>query len=346
MTAASPLPRHLPDVTVLLPVRDAAATIDAALGSIRDQTHRDLEILVVDDGSVDDTPARLAQHGAADDRVQILRLDRPAGIVAALNAGLARARAPWLARMDADDIAHPQRLARQRAFLDTHPDVDICDTHVEIARGDGPAAGGFQAYNYWLDSIETHDDFVREFLVENPVAHPAAMARTALLREIGGYRDGPFPEDYDLWLRCLRAGACFHKLPERLLRWTDGDHRLTRTDPRYAQRAFFELKWEHLLRTRLSGAERVAIWGAGTGARPWRRALAQSDPELVAVFDIDPAKIGRTRQGVLVRPVEDVEAVDFDLLIIAVGARGARAEIREQLARTALREVEDFVFVA
>jgi glycosyltransferase involved in cell wall biosynthesis len=335
-----------PDVTVLLPVRDAAATIDAALDSIREQTHRYLEILVVDDGSVDDTPARLAAHAAADNRVQILRLERASGIVLALNAGLDRARAPWLARMDADDVSHPERLARQRADLEAHPDVDICDTRVEIVRDDGPAAGGFQAYCGWLDTIETHDDFVREFLVENPVVHPAAMVRTSLLHELGGYRDGPFPEDYDLWLRCLRAGARFRKLPRRLLRWTDGDHRLTRTDPRYARRAFFDLKWEHLAQTRLPAAARVAVWGAGPGARPWRRALAQSASELVAVFDIDPAKIGRTRHGVLVRPVEEVQAVDFDLLVVAVGARGARAEIRERLAGTALQEVEDFVFVS
>ncbi len=343
---ADPAATPTPAVTVLIPVRDAEATVGAALRSIRDQRLRELQIVVVDDGSRDGTPAVLARHAAADPRVQPVRLPRPAGIVAALDAGLARARAPLLARMDADDVAHPERLARQRAFLATHPEVDVCDTRVEITRPDGPAAGGFRAYGAWLDSIEAHDDFVREFLVENPVVHPAVVVRTALLRRVGGYREGPFPEDYDLWLRCLRAGARFHKLPERLLRWTDRDDRLTRTDPRYARRSFFELKWDHLARTRLPEVSRVVVWGAGVGARPWRRALARSPAELVAVLDIDPAKIGRTRQGAPVRPADEVEALSFDLLIVAVGARGARAEIRARLAGTRLVEVRDFLFVS
>ncbi len=335
-----------PAISVLMPVRDVADTVGDAARSILAGDHADLEFLIVDDGSTDATPARLGELAAADPRVRILSMGGPVGIVPALNRGLAEARAPWLARMDGDDLAEPARLAAQLAHLADNPGIDVCDSRVEIFRDDGPTGGGYLRYQAWLDDIEGHADFEREMLVENPVVHPAVVARTDLLRRVGGYRDGPFPEDYDLWLRCARAGARFHKLPARLLRWRDHGRRLTRTDRRYARSAFVPLKWTHLAATRLRPGLRLAVWGAGPTARPWLRAIRESEGELAAVFDIDPAKIGNPRQGVTVRPVEEVDQVDVDLLLIAVGAQGARALIRGRLAETRLREVEDYLFVA
>jgi len=335
----------IPAVSVLMPVRDVADTVDAAARSILAGDHTDLELLIVDDGSTDDTPARLAGLAAEDGRVRVLS-QGPAGIVTALNRGLEAARGPWLARMDGDDLSEPGRLSTQLRFLAEHPGIGVCDSRVQIFRDDGPTGGGYQSYQRWLDGIQTHRDFEREMLIENPIVHPAVVASTALLRRVGGYCDGPFPEDYDIWLRCARAGARFHKLPERLLRWRDHGRRLTRTDRRYSRSAFVPLKWEHLAATRLRPGLRVAVWGAGSAARPWLRALRQSDCELTAVFDIDPAKIGNPRQGVTVRPVEEVGEATFDLLLVAVGARGARALIRERLAQTALEEPSDYLVVA
>jgi len=332
-----------PAVSVLMPVRDMQATILAAVDSILAQRFEDLELIVVDDGSTDGTPDRVARR--TDPRLQLIR-QPSTGIVGALNNGLATARAPLLARMDGDDLARPARIGAQVEFLERHPDIGVCDSRVEIFRDDGPVAGGFRAYQEWLDTIEDHDDFLRNCLIENPVVHPASCSRTDLLRGVGGYRDGGYPEDYDLWLRCLRAGARFHKLPQRLLRWRDHGSRLTRTDARYGRAGFFGLKWEHLQHWRLGSDDRIAVWGAGPTARPWLRALDRSDAPLAAVFDIDPIKIGRTRQGVEILPVDDVERASFDLLLIAVGARGARQLIRDRLAETTLVEGEQFLFVA
>lgn len=328
-----------------MPVRDAAATVAEAMDSILHQHFEDLELIVVDDGSRDGTLDHVRRH-KSDPRVRVLELGAHRGLVEALNTGLGEVRAPLVARMDADDLCSPDRLGLQVDLLRRRPDVQVCDSRVEIFRDDGPPGGGYLAYQRWLDSIHGHDDFCREFLVENPVVHPASVARIDLLRRVGGYRDGPFPEDYDLWLRCSRAGARFHKLPQRLVRWRDHPRRATRTDRRYVRQAFFTLKWEHAEAAVLDRNRDVAVWGAGPTARPWLRALRTGGYSLTGVFDIDPVKVGRTRQGVPIHPIEDLEHVPFDLLLVAVGARGARELIRARLASTDLREGPDFLFVA
>ena len=327
-----------------MPVRNAAATLPDAIDSILAQRFGDLELVVVDDGSSDDSAELVTSRG--DPRIRLVPLVGASGLVAALNRGIEEARGPLLARMDGDDTAHPERIGLQVARFQASADLAVCDSRVEVFRDDGPTGGGYKAYQRWLDTIHTHDDFERECLVENPVAHPAVMVRTELLRSLRGYREGPFPEDYDMWLRCLRAGARFHKIRDRLVRWRDHSARATRVDPRYARSAFFPLKWDHLRRVRLTDRPSVAVWGAGPTARPWLRELKRGEYEMIAVFDIDPVKIGRHRQGVPIRHVGDLESVTFDLLLIAVGARGARDLIRAHLAETPLVEVRDFLFVA
>ncbi len=315
---------------VALPVRDAAAWIDEALASLQAQTLRRWTATVVDDGSSDATPEIVAGRAARDPRIQLVRTE-PLGIVPALDRAV-RGEAPCVARMDGDDVCDPRRLETQLAFLEAHPRVDVVDCRVEHFRDDGEVPGGMERYRRWQDRIETDADFRREELVENAVCHPAVMVRrTALLP----YRDGDFPEDYDLWLRIRRAGGRFHKLPQRLLRWRDRGGRLTRTDRRYRREAFFRLKWEHFAATR-DLDQRIAVWGAAAGGRPWIRALVQAGRPPVAVVDVDPRAIGNTRHGVEVVPPEALPAARPDLVLAAVGAEGARRLIEGRLAAMGL----------
>ena len=111
-----------PDVTVLMPVRNGARYLEAAVASILAQRLRNFEFIVCDDGSTDDTPDMLARHAARDTRIRVLTLPQP-GLVVALNHGMVEARAAWVARMDADDVAWPDRLAVQLATAAAHPEA-------------------------------------------------------------------------------------------------------------------------------------------------------------------------------------------------------------------------------
>lgn len=337
--------RAHPEVSVLLPFRDCAPWIGGTLADLRAQTLGAFEVVAVDDGSTDGGPESVREVAARDPRVRLLSPGR-VGLVGALNLGLAACRAPLVARMDGDDRCRPERLESQVAFLAAHPGVAVLDSRYVPFRDDGPVGEGFAAYAAWHDGIEDHASFEREMLVENPVCHPAAVFRKAWVDRVGGYRPGPFPEDYDLWLRLARAGARFHKLPERLVSWRDHGARSTRTDRRYTEAGFFPLKWDHLVATRLPRRSvRVAVWGAGPSARPWTSALVARGQDVAAVIDIDPRKVGRTRHGVPIVSGDAVDSLTVDLLLVCVGARGARTQIRDRLRSSGRREGRDFLFL-
>lgn len=200
----------MPIVSVLMPVRDGAAFLEDAVSSILGQTLDDLELLVVDDGSRDETPALLALLARGDRRLRVVRQNR-LGIVPALQRGLAAARADLIARMDADDIAAPERLHRQVAVL-ADPAVALVGSACEIVDRDNRLLR-VQRYPASPAAIR------RELVDRNCIAHPTVVMRRAAVMAVGGYR-APFAhcEDYDLWLR-LSEHHDLVNLEEPLLRY-------------------------------------------------------------------------------------------------------------------------------
>jgi hypothetical protein len=243
-------------------VRDAAATLRECLASLAAQTLSDHEVVAVDDHARDGSRAILEEAARRDPRVHVL--DNPGeGLVAALNAARKAARAPLLARMDADDVCHPDRLRAQVACLQADPALSVLGTCVRLV-GTAGRSEGMQAYVRWLNRLLDHDAIVRDLFVESPLAHPSVMMRAEMLARLGGYRAFDGPEDYDLWLRAHAAGARFAKLPDVLLDWRDGPGRLSRTDPRYAPARFRDLKLRALEAGALAHRPAV-VWGRGSG---------------------------------------------------------------------------------
>jgi hypothetical protein len=214
--------------------------------------------------------------------------------VSALNLALAEARAPLVARMDADDVARRERLRLQVERLERDASVDVLGCRVALAASSGPPAGaGMRAYVGWQNTLLDHQAMARDRFVESPLVHPSAAARRAAVEGLGGWRDFDGPEDYDLWLRAFDAGLRFAKLDAVLLDWHDSPRRLTRTDPRYAPGRFLVLKLEALARGPLAGSRAAVVWGAGPIGKAWSRALRAAGHEIRAFVEVDPGKVGR-----------------------------------------------------
>lgn len=329
-----------PEVSVILPVRNGGPFLQEAVDSILGQTLGELELLVVDDHSSDGAPQALE---VSDPRCRIV----PAtgrGVARAFNCGFERAAAPWIARMDADDIALPQRLELQLAYLRRHPDIDIAGGRVELFAAE-PLRGGNRHYQRWLNSLRHPEAIRRALFIESPVPNPTALFRRASLERLGGYRDGEWPEDYDLYLRADRLGMRMGKPAETVLRWRDHSSRLTRSDARYGRRRFQQAKAHFLVHGRLPD-QPIIIWGAGPTGRTMHDLLVAEGASVEGFIEVHPRRVGGVKRG---KPVWSPAAAAEPhgcMVLVAVGARGARAEIRAFLERHRRREGSDFLFVA
>lgn len=207
------------DVTVLIPVYAGANAVefDRTLTSLWSQTSPAEQVLVVKDGPL---TAELEEVLDRHRRPELITYSLPhnQGAGPALQAGLETITTTYVARIDADDIAFPERLDVQRRFLDAHPDVAVLGTAVqEFDDATLRETGDLDRALTKVRSLpETHDEIARYAMINTPVNHPSVMARTEALDSSGGYRSVHHMEDYDLWARMLAAGHRFHNLPEPL----------------------------------------------------------------------------------------------------------------------------------
>jgi len=329
-----------PRVSVLLPARDAAVTLDACLRSLRRQTLPDWECILVDDGSRDGTGGLAA---AADARIRVVAIP-PSGIVPALSAGLAECRSAYVARMDADDVMHRDRLALQVAALDADPRLAAVGAHVRFFPRRG-MTDGLRAYERWLNAVDTPQRVRAEAFVESPVAHPTLCIRRDVLSE-HGYVDRGWPEDYDLVLRLLAAGHVVGIVPRRLLAWRDGPGRLTRTHGAYAQDRIVACKAHYLATGLLARTDRYVLWGYGGTGRALRRALALHGRHPSHVVELHAGRLGNRIHGAPVIPPEALDGMPRGPLVASVAGAAARDEIRAFLAARGWVETRDFVCAA
>ncbi len=335
----------MPGISVVLPAWNAEATLGEAIASILAQTEPDFELIVLDDGSTDATAAIAAAAAARDPRVRPVWLPH-GGIVAALNHGLALARGAYVARMDADDLSAPGRLAAQRQALDADPALGLvaCLVAHEGLAGD---TRGYAHHVAWLNGLVAPAAIQLNRFVESPFAHPSVMFRRTLVERLGGYRDGPFPEDYELWLRWLDAGVAMAKVPEVLLVWRDRPDRLSRTHTRYDVEAFYRVKACYLARwLRSRGHEQIVVWGAGKSSRQRAASLVAEGIAIRAFIDIDPKRGGSHSRGTPIRYYEDLGPPGDEFVVSYVGRRGAGDFIRGVLVARGWVEGEHFLLAA
>jgi hypothetical protein len=206
------------EVSILMPVFDTpVAYLADCWESIKQQTFREWELVLVDDGSR--APETIAEIDriAGDPRVVLIRLDENQGITAALNVGLKQCRAKLIARMDSDDKMLPTRLERQFAYMQTHPDVTFLGTQSQAFEWEGDR----------VYSPTRHPEQVTNEIVEHQrtnsqiffLNHPTVMFRPQAVINLGGYPNYRIAQDLGLWLRAIRAGLKIHNLPTVELRY-------------------------------------------------------------------------------------------------------------------------------
>ena len=328
-----------PLISVVLPVRNAAKTVERAALSILQSSFKEIELIIIDDGSTDGSAEIIKK--IIDPRVRLVQQESE-GICAAANRGTLEANAPVIARMDADDFSYPLRLEKQFELLH-RTKADIVGCKVKIIDRNGLAVDSMQRYEKWSNSLTKPDEITAMRFVELPIVNPTLMAKREVLEL--GYLKGNWPEDYDLCLRALGQGLQAEKVEEVLLDWIDSNNRLTRKDPRYSPEAFDRCRRTHLLEGPLKNVKKVNLWGAGQTGKPWLRWLQDKDFKVNRLIEVSQKKIGSKIHGVPVICPNDLPSPEGIPLIIAVGASGARELIKSELIKKGYIPGKDAWFV-
>lgn len=263
-------PLSSPQVSVVMAVHNGLPYVESAVRSLMRQTLRDIEIIIVDDASSDDTPALLRQLAKQDPRIRLKLLRRNLKTPGATNKGLDMVRAPLVARMDADDLALPHRLAVQKRFMDLHPDITLCGSSIAQIDANGKT---------FRTSRRARDAFATRWLARffSPLCHPTFMFRTSGRNGVP-FRydtDYPFSEDYDFLARLLQTDDAA-SLPEVLVKYRV--HSQSTTATRY--------------RAQLADAQRTAMMVQATSLpADIRAALGAFNAAYFELRKQDPAQL-------------------------------------------------------
>jgi glycosyltransferase involved in cell wall biosynthesis len=241
-----------PRVTVLMPAYNAAKYIGEAIASVLNQTFADFELLIVNDGSTDNTIDII--RGFEDSRIRVIGLEGK-GVSMALNAGLHAAKGSYIARFDADDICLPKRLQRQVHFLDANPSYILIGTDAEYIVETGEHLFDFRCVSY------SYDDILQRLYQHCPFIHSSVMYRKEEVLKVGGY--SPYAhnfEHYLLWVNLVKAGKCCN-LPDPLIKVRFNSGSVT-IDEKWRGDNFRKLKQQIIMRgyiTELEGMKLESI---------------------------------------------------------------------------------------
>ena len=206
-------------ISIVMAAYNGEVTIRHAIASIQGQSVEDWELIVVDDGSTDETVLIARSLAESDKRIVVIRNEKNLGLAVSLNKGIFHSHGEYIARMDADDVSLPDRLKLQIDYMDSNPDVAVLGGGAIYMDEKGIELGNVMM-------PETHEAIIAWMLRSSPFIHPAVMARRSFFEKTGGYNESlKRAQDYDLWFRGRKIGR-YHNLPIPIIKYTQREKRI------------------------------------------------------------------------------------------------------------------------
>lgn len=338
-----PMHQSITRLTILLPFYRVGRELDMAIDSIVQQSFSDWKLLLISNNGSTAGQRIARQRKASDPRIELLE-EPVQGIAHALNAGLQTIDTTYVARMDADDLAHRDRFQAQVDFLDAHPAIGVVSSQTTY-RSDIKGSHGYSLFVDWQNSILTPEDHFLKRFIEAPLAHPTVMFRSALIDRYGPYSTRNVPEDYELWLRWMDNNVRFQKIERPLLIWNDHERRLSRTHDNYSREAFYRIKCEYLaswIKKNVSTEKKIIVCGS---SRIGRKRAAQLQEHGIHIYGFTDVKKRPNHQVTFVRINELIEPGPW-FLVNFIARRGVGDSIRRHFTTLGFKEGTDFILAA
>jgi glycosyltransferase involved in cell wall biosynthesis len=323
-----------------MPIKNAAPTLKDSINSVLNQSYINFELIIIDDHSTDNS--LMLVKSFADPRITLIKNLR-SGIAAALNSGLMEASGEYIARMDADDIAYPNKLNEQYRFHSSNPEIDVVSCHVQHESMGDTSQEGYKTHVDWINSIITPKDHYDNRYSDAVIAHPTLFCKRQLFIERGQYSEEAIPEDFELWLRWMQEGVKFAKRPQVLYQWRDYPLRASRIDPRYSEDAFNKVKAIYLKKwlDQLAPNKEIWIWGYGKQVIKKVSSLTKLGIHISGFIDVKQRD--STKRNV--KTYQSIEGSENRFYLIYVSDRLGKVRIKEFLEEKSLKPSHDYYFM-
>ncbi len=329
----------MPEISVILPFYNAEKTLKHSAESILNQSFTNFELLLINNNSQDRSSEIAEKLEKSDKRINLLHENKQ-GVVFASQKGFDCAVSDFVARADADDVWHPEKLKSQHTFLKKHPEIDVVSCRVKYIGN--TENEGMRTYVKNTNKYLIHKEIALNRFSELQVINPTILFRKIIAEKFGFYEEGNFPEDYELFLRWIEKGVKYQKLPEILLDWYDSETRLTRTDKRYSFDAFYRIKSEYLFRFLKESNPffpEIAVWGAGKLSKKRLKYLENKGIKIRYFIDVDQKKINNKT----VISYQNIPKPGEVFIVSFVNNRGMRTKIKDFLLSKNYVEGKNFI---
>lgn len=330
-----------PQISVLMPVFNAAPWLRTCLDSIREQTLPNWQLCAVDDHSTDESAAILQEYAQMDARITWQR-NSGKGIIPALRKAYAQATAPYITRMDADDIMPPLKLERLYQALPAAKRGYLSTGLVDYF-SDGILQDGYRRYADWLNASLQSGHPYRFIYRECVIPSPCWMIHREDLEQAQAFQVDRYPEDYDLVFRFYQEGIKPLVVDEVLHWWRDHPQRSSRTLEQYAAQEYFKLKVPWFLKLDYQPGRPLVLWGGGRKGKSLARHLIDQGVPFHWICDT-ASKWGHSISGRIMKSPDLLEKLVNPQLIIGVSGPTDQVDIRKKLQGQNRQEGEDFFF--
>ena len=328
-------------ISILTPFKNTSAFLEDCLISILNQSYTNWELIIVDDGSTDESFKIVEKFAESDSRINLLQ-NEGHGIIDALQLAFKHSKGNFITRMDSDDIMLPNKLEVLLNNLNTFGEKHVAVGLVEYFSDEG-VGEGYKSYETWLNNLTKTGANYSEIYKECVIPSPCWMIHRNDFITCDGFNPKIYPEDYDLTFRfyknnmkCIPCDLVLHK-------WRDYSSRTSRTHVHYAQNHFTELKVRHFLDIDYNKNKTRTIWGAGNKGKIIAKILLKQNIPFEWICD-NPKKIGKDIYGKELKAFQALTKIKSAQSIITVANKTAQKEIRAFLKNLNLKPMEDYIF--